>query len=80
MHSRTLNMIKDKLSINSDENVLVRGTRLVIPKALQKRIVQLAHEEHLGVVKTKLLIREKVWFSGIDSLVTHIFNQCVCCQ
>ena len=77
---KNIKLIKDKLSINSDENVLLRGTRLVIPKALQKRIVYIAHEGHQGMVKTKQLIREKVWFSDIDSLVTHIINQCVLCQ
>ena len=74
---KSIKLIKDELSINSNENVLLRGTRLVIPKALQKRIVHIAHEGHQGMVKTKQLIREKVWFSGIDSLVTHIINQCV---
>lgn len=31
--------------------------------------VHLAHRGHQGIVKTKQLLREKVWFPGIDSLV-----------
>ena len=32
---KNIKLVKDELSINSDENVLLRSTRLVIPKALQ---------------------------------------------
>ena len=32
---KNIKLVKDVISINSDENVLLRSTRLVIPKALQ---------------------------------------------
>ena len=73
-------MIKDELSVNSDENVILRDTRLVIQKSLQTRIVNIAHEGHQGVVKCKQLLRDKVWFPGIDGLVIKIVNQCISCQ
>ena len=38
----SLKMIKDELSVNSDENVILRDTRRVIPKSLQTRIVNSA--------------------------------------
>ena len=69
-----------QVSVNSDENVILRDTRLVIPKSLQRQIVNIAHEGHQGVVKCKQLLREKVWFPGIDALVTKIVNQCISCQ
>ena len=59
--------IKDELTINS-ENVVLRGHRIVIPSALQQRAVDLAHDSHQGLVKTKALLREKVWFPGIDKI------------
>lgn len=51
------------------QDVLLRGTRLVIPLSLQRHVVDLAHAGHLGIVKTKTLLREKVWFPFIDSVV-----------
>ena len=72
-------MIKDELSVNSDENVILRDTRLVIPKSLQRQIVKITHEGHQSVVKCKQLLREKVWFPGIDAFVTKIVNQCISC-
>jgi hypothetical protein len=35
------------------------GRKLVIPHKLRQRILQLAHESHQGVLKTKQLLREK---------------------
>lgn len=42
-------------------HVILRGTRIVIPKALRKRVVILAHEghDHEGVVKTKERLKEQ---------------------
>ena len=41
----------------------------MIPHSLQNHVVDLAHAEHMGIVKTKTLLRQKVCFPFIDSLV-----------
>lgn len=61
------------------QEVLLRGTRLVIPQSLQRHVVDLAHAGHLGIVKTKTLLREKVWFPFIDSLVEEKCKNCIPC-
>ena len=40
----------------------------------------LAHVGHQGIVKTKCLIREKVWFPGIDKMVKDKVDNCLACQ
>ncbi|XP_042144342.1 uncharacterized protein K02A2.6-like [Ixodes scapularis] len=62
------------------EGLILRGTRLVLPTGLQKRAVQLAHRGHQGIVKTKQLLREKVWFPGMDNLVHMLVKSCLPCQ
>ena len=45
------------------------GTRykgLAVPYKLRKRVVDLAHEGHQGVVKSKQRLRSKVWWPGIE--------------
>ena len=42
--------------------------------------MELAHEGHQGLVKTKQLIREKVWFPGIDKEVKQVIDYCTPCQ
>ena len=39
-----------------------------------------AHEDHFGLVKTKQLIREKVWFPGVDNLTSDVIANCIACQ
>ena len=48
------------------DGVLMRGMRIVIPSKLRKQTLELAHEGHQGIVKTKLRLREKVWWPGIE--------------
>ena len=72
--------VKDELTVNSATNVILRGNRIVIPTSLQQRALSLAHEGHQGIVKTKKLMREKVWFPGIDRMVMKMINDCIPCQ
>ncbi len=77
--ARPFKNVKDELTVNSD-NIVLRGTRIVIPSALQQRAVDLAHDAHQGLVKTKSLLREKVWFPGIDKITKDTVEKCIPCQ
>ena len=72
--------IRDELTITPDGKVVLRGTRIVVPTTLQDRAIELAHEGHQGITKTKALRREKVWFPRIDSLTEHVIKHCIACQ
>ena len=63
----------------SDE-VVFRGSRVVIPVSLRKRVVKLSHKGHQGLSKTKHLIREFCWFPGIDKAVEEELSACLTCQ
>eukprot|EP00795_Rhopilema_esculentum_P014498 gene14498-biopygen4276 len=71
--------VKDELSIDSS-NIILRGARIVIPEYLHKKAVDLAHVSHQGLEKTKALLREKIWFPGIDVLVKETITKCMPCQ
>ena len=63
---KSLYNIRDELTVTKDSDLLIRDHRLVIPKSLRKRILNIAHEGHQGITKTKALLKEKVWFPSID--------------
>ena len=58
--------------MNASGNLILRGTRIVIPQSF----FNLAHEGHQGLVKTKSLFHEKVWFPNIDKLVENKVKSC----
>ena len=55
-------------------------SRIVIPASLRRHVLELAHEKHQGIVKTKTLLREKAWWPGMDSDVEKFIKECYPCQ
>ena len=47
---------------------------------VQYRFGNTDHYSHQGLVKTKRLLREKVWFPGIDLLAKRTIETCLACQ
>ena len=62
------------------DTVLLKSNRIVVPATLQNRTVEIAHEGHLGIVKTKALMRQKVSFPSMDKLVEAKMKSCLACQ
>lgn len=60
-------------------NNCAKGSRIVIPEKLE-RAVSITHEGHQGLVRKKQLLREKVWFPGIDKYVKTVIDTCIACQ
>ena len=76
--TRSFFSIKEELSTFG--NLVLRGSRIVIPSSLRQTTLQLAHEGHQGIVRTKQLMREKVWWPGIDREVESLIRSCISCQ
>ena len=69
---------RDEISIHN--GLLLRDHRIIIPETLQNKVINIAHQSHQGIVKTKQFIREKVWFPNIDKLVEETVKSCIPCQ
>lgn len=54
-------------------NILLRGTRIVLPQKLRKDVVAAAHEGHPGIVAMKGRLRSKVWWPRIDKDAENIY-------
>jgi hypothetical protein len=63
------------------DEVILRGNRIVLPESLHNRAIELAHLGHQGIVKTKQLLHETVWFQNdIDKMVEANVKMCLPCQ
>ena len=62
------------------DGLTMRGERIVVPEKLQKQIIQIAHEGHQGIVRTKQMLRVHVSFPGIDAAVEKHVGRCIGCQ
>ena len=71
-------LVRSELSIAN--GVLLRGSRIVVPKTLQRRVVNVSHEGHQGIVKTKQLLHSDVWFPGMDRMTEDVGRSCLPCQ
>lgn len=63
----SLKAVKDEITFVGQ--VVLRGTRIIMPKALQQKTISLAHEGHQGITKTKARLRTKVWWPLMDKAV-----------
>ena len=59
---------------------IFRDSRVVVPSALQSQIVDISHEGHQGVVRTKQHLRQLYWWPKMDKLVYEKVKKCVTCQ
>jgi hypothetical protein len=70
--------VRDELSV-TNQGILLRNTRIIIPENLRAKATQLGHEGYQGLIKTKKLLREKIWFPGIDKSVENLIENCSIC-
>lgn len=63
--------------VTYDDTILPRDTRLVLPAELRERAtcIQIAHEGHQGITKTKAFICSKIWFPGLNDKVDHAYKR-----
>ncbi|KAG1960305.1 retrotransposable element [Pimephales promelas] len=70
--------VRDELSCWGDVCVS-RGLCTVVPGSLRARVLSMAHEGHLGIVKLKQRCRDLIWWPGIDCDIIALVKDCVPC-
>ena len=70
--------IKNELCVLG--KLVLRSSRIVIPKAMRGEVLRLAHEGHQGIVKMKARLRTMVWWPKMDSDAEQICKSCHGCQ
>ena len=61
--------------------LIFRLNQIIVPAKLQRSVIKAAHNlGHLGMTKTKQMLRQKYWFPEMNTMVEQIIGQCHECQ
>lgn len=71
---------KIKYELSDDNGIILRGDRIVLPTLLQRKAIQLAHEGHLGIEKCKSLLRSKVYWPNMNTMIESFIRNCTACK
>ena len=66
--------------LSAIKQLILRGTRIVVPNTMRDHVLKLAHEGHPGIVSMKQRLRSKVWWLGIDRQAEKTCKECYGCQ
>ncbi|XP_062706679.1 uncharacterized protein K02A2.6-like isoform X1 [Aedes albopictus] len=61
-------------------NLIVRGSRLIVPTILRPRMLQLGHEGHPGRTKMQQRLRSTCWWPGMDESIIKTVDSCAGCR
>ncbi|UYV72597.1 K02A2.6-like [Cordylochernes scorpioides] len=67
----------NEISIHKD--CLLWGSRVIIPERLRKDILNLLHDTHIGIVRTKALARGLCWWPKMDGDIERMISSCAVC-
>ena len=71
--------IKEELYVA--DGLIFRLNQIIIPMKMQHTVIKAAHSlGHLGMTKTKQMLRQKYWFPQMNKMVEHIVGKCYKCQ
>ena len=76
--SKPFKSIKLELSVNNE--ILLKGNQIILPKSLHQSAINLAHQGHLGIEKCKALLREKVYRPTMNRDVRDTIGVFFTCQ
>ena len=62
-----------------ENGLLLKGSRLVIPKPLQRDILQKLHAGHQGIVKCRERAKQSVWWPGMCTQLQKVVEGCDTC-
>ena len=64
----------------SDDGIVLKGNRIVMPESLHSETLAKLHEAHQGIEKMRLRARSCVFWNGINRDIEVVVRKCTTCQ
>ena len=64
----------------TDDGIVLKGNRIVMPASLQAETLVKLHESHQGIEKMHLRARSCVFWNGINNDIEVVLRKCATCQ
>ena len=68
-----------KEEISFIDGLLFKGNRLIVPKALRNKTLQVLHRSHMGIIKTQERARTSFYWPGLNIAIKSICQSCETC-
>lgn len=68
-----------RAELSEVDDVIYKGSKIVIPESLRKEMLKRIHEGHLGIEKCKKRAREVMFWPRINQDVTNEVSKCTTC-
>ena len=68
-----------KEEISFIDGLLFKGNRVIVPKALRNKTLEVLHRSHMGIVKTQERARTSFYWPGLNKAIKDICQTCETC-
>ena len=69
----------ERASLTVVQNVLLKGSRIVIPSAMRLEVLDRIHEAHMGINKCRERAKQAVWWPGLSKQIQDMVENCKVC-
>ena len=69
-----------RFELTVEGECLLWGIRVIVPKKLQKKLLEELHKDHPGISRMKSVARSYIWWPGFDKVIEEVVKSCISCQ
>ena len=66
--------------LNVIDGILFKGQRVIIPALMRAEALKILHAAHPGIVNSKKLARDLMYWPGINRQIEDVISRCSTCQ
>ena len=65
--------------VHTSDDLLFKGEKLIVPKSMQREMMEKIHSSHLGINKCKARARDILYWPGMSSQIHDLCSKCPTC-